>query len=165
MKARAWIALGANLEQPKEKLSEAVCALRKHFEVLKESSFYASAPHGVTDQPEFVNAVVSVQTELHPQEVLGILHQIEDEFGRVRTRHWGPRSLDLDLLGYENWKYSGWELNLPHPEILNGCFVLAPLEEIHPDWTKTYLDIDFKEAWKKLNASEVSELRKLKKQA
>lgn len=149
-----WIALGANLEDPAKTLRQADRRLAEFFSIQARSSLYHSAPHGVTDQPEFVNAVIQAETALHPQEVLGVLHRIEDEFGRVRTRHWGPRALDLDLLGYGDWRYRGYQLALPHPEIAKRCFVLAPLREVDPTWTERNLGVSYDEAWQALDASE-----------
>jgi 2-amino-4-hydroxy-6-hydroxymethyldihydropteridine diphosphokinase len=98
------------------------------------SSLYGSRAWGVVDQPDFVNAVVRIRDPRHPQDLLALLHQVEDEFGRLRTRRWGPRSLDLDLLTYGDWSYDGWELRVPHPGLYLRAFVLLPLLELEPDF-------------------------------
>ena len=140
------IAIGSNLEGPWGPPHEAV---QRAFDVLDEpplrllraSRPIVTAPHGRIDQPDFVNAVAEIETDLKPQALLQRLHAIERSAGRKRTLHWGPRTLDLDLLDYhglvvtaDGATRSGRRLVLPHPGIAYRTFVLQPIAEIAPDW-------------------------------
>jgi len=97
------------------------------------SSLYATAPVGRLDQPEFLNAVAEVRTELAPAELLAACLQIEGELGRVRTERWGPRTIDLDLLLFGECEIAAPGLVVPHPRLRERAFVLQPLAEIAPD--------------------------------
>ena len=129
----AYVALGSNLGDKEANLQKAVQLLVEHgVEVVKTSSFLCTEPYGVTDQPQFLNAVCCVRTDLEPEELLHLLLAIEQEMGRVRLRHWGERNIDLDLLLYENQILTTDDLKLPHPDMQNRDFVLLPLAEIAP---------------------------------
>ena len=127
----AHIALGSNLGDKEENLRRALELLEEHgVEVVKVSTFICTEPYGVTDQPQFLNAVCQVRTSLEPLALLHTLLGIEQEMGRVRLRHWGERNIDLDLLLYEDVIMDTPELKLPHPDMQNRDFVLLPLAEI-----------------------------------
>ena len=127
----AYIALGSNLGDKEKNLRRALELLEEHgVEVVKVSSFICTEPYGVTDQPQFLNAVCQVRTSLEPLALLHTLLGIEQEMGRVRLRHWGERNIDLDLLLYEDVIMDTPELKLPHPDMQNRDFVLLPLAEI-----------------------------------
>lgn len=129
----AYVALGSNLGDKEANLQKAVQLLVEHgVEVVKTSDFLCTEPYGVTDQPQFLNAVCCVRTDLEPEELLHLLLAIEQEMGRVRLRHWGERNIDLDLLLYENQILTIDDLKLPHPDMQNRDFVLLPLAEIAP---------------------------------
>lgn len=129
----AYVALGSNLGDREENLRRALALLAANGqEVECVSSFMRTEPYGVTDQPEFLNAVCRVRTELEPLELLRLLLRLEQELGRVRLRHWGERNIDLDLLLYEERVLNLSELVLPHPDMQNRDFVLLPLAEIAP---------------------------------
>ncbi len=129
----AYVALGSNLGDKEANLQKAVQLLVEHgVEVVKTSDFLCTEPYGVTDQPQFLNAVCCVRTDLEPEELLHLLLAIEQEMGRVRLRHWGERNIDLDLLLYENQILTTDDLKLPHPDMQNRDFVLLPLAEIAP---------------------------------
>lgn len=129
----AYVALGSNLGDKEANLQKAVQLLVEHgIEVVKTSDFLCTEPYGVTDQPQFLNAVCCVRTDLEPEELLHLLLAIEQEMGRVRLRHWGERNIDLDLLLYENQILTTDDLKLPHPDMQNRDFVLLPLAEIAP---------------------------------
>ena len=98
------------------------------------SRFYRTAPVGYTDQDWFVNAAAAAVTALTPMEVLNVLLDIEKRMGRVRTRKWGPRLIDLDLLFYEDLTLETEDLILPHPFMDRRRFVLLPLLDVAPDW-------------------------------
>lgn len=130
----AYIALGSNLGDKEANLRRALELLEERgVEVVQVSSFICTEPYGVTDQPQFLNAVCEVRTSLAPLELLHTLLDIEQEMGRVRLRHWGERNIDLDLLLYEDVVMDTPELKLPHPDMQNRDFVLLPLVEIAPE--------------------------------
>ena len=131
----AYIGLGANLGDPRRQLQEALAKLAaaEEVEVLTVSAFYLNPPLGPPEQPWYVNAVAQVRTRLEPEELLRVLHRVEQDLGRVRGEHWGPRVIDLDLLLYDGLIMSGPELVLPHPEMHRRAFVLVPLAEIAPE--------------------------------
>ena len=127
----AHIALGSNLGDKEANLRRALELLdERGVEVVTVSSFICTEPYGVTDQPQFLNAVCQVRTSLEPLALLHTLLGIEQEMGRVRLRHWGERNIDLDLLLYEDVVMDTPELKLPHPDMQNRDFVLLPLAEI-----------------------------------
>jgi 2-amino-4-hydroxy-6-hydroxymethyldihydropteridine diphosphokinase len=130
----AYIGLGANLGDPRRQLTEALARLAEaeEIEVVRVSSFYVTPPLGPPEQPWYVNAVAQVRTRLTPEELLRVLHRLEEEAGRVRRERWGPRIIDLDLLLYNGVILTGPEVQVPHPEMHRRAFVLAPLAEIAP---------------------------------
>ncbi len=136
----AAIGLGANLPSrvgaPAATLAAAVDRLAAYGSVVARSSLYPTAPVGIQDQPEFLNAVILLQTELPPRELLTALLNIERSFGRDRTAGppKGPRTLDLDLLLVDELVLTEPALTLPHPAMHQRGFVLAPLAEIAPVW-------------------------------
>jgi 2-amino-4-hydroxy-6-hydroxymethyldihydropteridine diphosphokinase len=132
------IALGSNVTgpwgTPTETLRKALEDLAAHeVEILKTSDFLETEAFGVTDQPNFVNAVAEVATTLGPETLLLTLHEIEKRAGRVRLERWGPRTLDLDLIDYHGHIRAENPI-LPHPGIAERSFVLMPLLEIAPTW-------------------------------
>ncbi|MDO8843769.1 MAG: 2-amino-4-hydroxy-6-hydroxymethyldihydropteridine diphosphokinase [Methylicorpusculum sp.] len=132
----AYIGLGSNLDDPVQQIKSAraaIAAIDKISEVAF-SSLYRSLPMGPQDQPDYVNAVMSVSTDLEPFELLRCLQAIEHEQGRVRTGlRWGARTLDLDLLIYDQMQLADPVLTLPHSGLADRAFVLYPLHEIAPD--------------------------------
>jgi 2-amino-4-hydroxy-6-hydroxymethyldihydropteridine diphosphokinase len=130
----AYVALGANLGDPAATVLAAFGALANLPEsrVTQGSSLYRTAPVGITDQPEFVNAVAKLETALSPEKLLDALFDIEERFGRVRAEKNGPRTLDLDLLLYNDQFVDLPRLTLPHPRLHLRAFVLCPLAEIAP---------------------------------
>lgn len=143
----AYIAMGSNLGERKKNLLEALSNMENRgLKVLAVSSFIETEPYGVTDQPLFINAVVKIATELSAHDLLRALLDIEQKMGRVRKRHWGERNIDLDLLFYDNLVIKEHDLVLPHPDMQNRLFVLAPLAEIagevvHPVFNVTVSDM------------------------
>ncbi|MGM0984820.1 MAG: 2-amino-4-hydroxy-6-hydroxymethyldihydropteridine diphosphokinase [Pseudomonadota bacterium] len=130
----AWIGLGSNLDGPREHVERAL----REFDTLPlthriaASRLYASAPLGPTNQPDYINAVAQLQTRLSPLALLDQLQALEQRHGRVRGRRWGPRTLDLDLLLFDNYRVTLPRLTLPHPEMVRRAFVLVPLAELAP---------------------------------
>jgi 2-amino-4-hydroxy-6-hydroxymethyldihydropteridine diphosphokinase len=135
--AEALIALGGNVGDARATIERAVEMLRAvpGLRLLARSSDYRTPPWGVTDQPPFVNAVISVETTLLPQELLTRAQNIERALGRDRTheRRWGPRPIDIDILAYDDIAVETPDLTLPHPRLFERAFVLVPLAEIAPD--------------------------------
>ncbi|NHC05158.1 2-amino-4-hydroxy-6-hydroxymethyldihydropteridine diphosphokinase [Azonexus fungiphilus] len=131
----AYIALGANLGDPAATVNAAFAALDRlpHSRLLAKSALYRTAPVGIADQPEFVNAAARLETTLAPEALLDALLDIEQVFGRVRAERNGPRTLDLDLLLYDELRLATPRLILPHPRLHLRAFVLQPLAELAPD--------------------------------
>ncbi|WP_219704202.1 2-amino-4-hydroxy-6-hydroxymethyldihydropteridine diphosphokinase [Marinomonas lutimaris] len=131
----AYIGLGSNLENPVAQLDRAIDALKKHDDLknLRVSSIYGSKPVGPQDQPDYINAVARFDTALSPIELLDLLQSIEQSQRRVRERHWGPRTLDLDLLLYGQQTIQLPRLTVPHPFMLERGFVIKPLSDLAPD--------------------------------
>ena len=132
---RACIGLGANLGAARAAIDTAIDAIARlpHCRLVARSSHYGSAPVGYEAQPDFVNAVVAIDTALEPLELLHALQGIEAAHGRVRSFRNAPRTLDLDLLLHGEQCLQGAELTLPHPRLHERAFVLLPLHEIVPD--------------------------------
>ena len=130
----AYIALGANLEDPVVQVRAGLAALATlpDTQLLMQSSLYRTAPVGYADQPDFINAVAAVDTELSPRELLDALLAIELNHGRVRQFANAPRTLDLDVLLYDDVEVNESGLTIPHPRMHERAFVLAPLAEIAP---------------------------------
>ena len=130
---KAVIALGANIGDPQEQMDLAVALLREAIDVKVVSSFYRTAPVGGPEQPDYLNAVCIAESELPAAELLALLHGIEKTLGRERLVHWGPRTIDLDLIQYGTILSYADELQLPHPRAHERRFVLEPWAEIEPD--------------------------------
>jgi 2-amino-4-hydroxy-6-hydroxymethyldihydropteridine diphosphokinase len=130
----AFIGLGSNLAEPSVQLAQAVIRLAAlpDTELVAQSPFYRSRPVGPQDQPDFVNGAIWLRTTLPPLALLDHLQAIEQAHGRERLQHWGPRTLDLDLLIYGNETISEIRLTVPHPELPNRDFVLQPLLDLDP---------------------------------
>ncbi len=130
---RAVIALGANIGNPKEQMDIAVALLREALDVQLISSYYTTAPVGGPVQPDYLNAVLIAESDLPASDLLALLHGIEKALGRERIEHWGPRTIDLDLIQYGSILSYADELTLPHPRAHERRFVLEPWLEIEPD--------------------------------
>lgn len=130
----AYIALGSNLGDKKAYLDNAIQALNAAFgcRVTDISSYLETAPYGMVEQDPFLNACLRLETLLTPSELLEELHRIEAEAGRERLIHWGPRTLDLDIIFYDDLICSDKNLCIPHVDMHNRPFVLEPLHEIAP---------------------------------
>ena len=148
MNHRALIGIGSNIGLAAENCEKAIALINKSesVNVTAQSSLYESEPVGKADQAWFVNAAIEVHTTLAPEELLQLLLNIEQDFGRTRKEKWGPRIIDLDILDYEGIIIDSKILTLPHPEMAQRRFVLEPLSEIagetvHPLEKKTILDL------------------------
>lgn len=134
-RAVVYIGLGSNLDDPLAQLCRARLALAglPSSHLRASSPIYRSAPMGPDDQPDYLNAVVALETALDPQQLLHALQAIEQDQGRVRRRHWGERTLDLDILLYGAERIDDPALTVPHPGIGVREFVLYPLADLAPD--------------------------------
>ncbi|NAX20258.1 2-amino-4-hydroxy-6-hydroxymethyldihydropteridine diphosphokinase [Vibrio sp. V39_P1S14PM300] len=131
----AYIAIGSNLADPVTQARQAIEALAQlpRSAFIQASQLYSSSPMGPQDQPDYINAVVAIKTELTPLELLDCTQAIEQEQGRVRKdERWGPRTLDLDILLYGNEVIDSERLIIPHYGMKEREFVLYPLAEIAP---------------------------------
>ena len=128
------IGLGSNLGDSRSILTGAIDRLRSHpqIELVAVSSWYQTAPIG-PPQPDYLNGCATLQTSLKPLDLLNLLHSIESAFGRVRQERWGARTLDLDLLLYDDLIIDLPTLQVPHPRMIERAFVLVPLSEISPN--------------------------------
>ncbi|MFP3976280.1 MULTISPECIES: 2-amino-4-hydroxy-6-hydroxymethyldihydropteridine diphosphokinase [Marinobacter] len=135
MRTDAFIGLGSNLQEPAAQLARAVAELAALPEttLVAQSPFYASSPVGPQDQPDFVNGAAWISTGLEPHALLDQLQAIEQAHGRERLKHWGPRTLDLDLLVFGDQLLDDDRLTVPHRELPNRNFVLQPLLDLKPD--------------------------------
>ena len=133
--SRAFVALGSNLAEPAAQIQQALIALTAlpNSRLIAQSACYRSPAMGYTEQPDFINAVALLETALTPHDLLQSLLAIEQTFGRIRDFRNAPRTLDLDLLLYEDMILHEAGLTLPHPRMHERAFVLVPLLEIAPD--------------------------------
>lgn len=131
----AWIALGSNLGNPLQNIDKAISCLRitKGIRCQVLSPLYRSKPHGEVQQPDFINGVLKIQTELSPHTLLACLLKIENTLGRVRDVRFGPRVIDLDLIAYDALTCDDPTLTLPHPRAHEREFVIKPLYDLDPD--------------------------------
>lgn len=131
---RAYIALGSNMGDKKNYLDEAVQKLKSHplCQVKKAADYIQTEPYGGVEQDPFLNSALELRTLLYPEELLALLNQIEAQAGRERTVHWGPRTLDLDILFYDDCVIDTPSLTVPHIDLQNREFVLLPMAQIAP---------------------------------
>lgn len=127
-----FVGLGSNLDDPLSQLKRAIDSLKqfKNIELCNISSFYRSVPMGPQDQPDYINAVVELSTNLSAEELLDCLQDIENQQGRVRSERWGARTLDLDVLLYGNKEINTERLVVPHNGLSERNFVLCPLSDL-----------------------------------
>ncbi|HYK74911.1 MAG TPA: 2-amino-4-hydroxy-6-hydroxymethyldihydropteridine diphosphokinase [Pseudoneobacillus sp.] len=152
MQNQAYIALGSNIEDRLFHLDGAIRRLNQHqhIKLVNVSSVYETDPVGYTDQSTFLNMVISVITDLSPEELLTECMKIETELGRKREIKWGPRTIDLDILLYNQENIETERLIVPHPRMQERAFVLIPLLEIASDLSAPWLgDINLVELQEK----------------
>lgn len=132
----AYLAVGSNMGDKEGYIRRGIAALREHpqIRVGKVSKLLATKPYGGVEQEDFLNGALELCTLLTPQELLEELHRIEAEAGRERLVHWGPRTLDLDIIFYDRLVYEDENLVIPHVDMQNRYFVLKPLSEIAPNY-------------------------------
>jgi len=155
--SRVFLALGGNLGEPKQAFLNACTALSRHPQIALSaaSSLYRTpAIGGPSGQPDYLNAVIELATDLCPRELLDFCHQIETAAGRTRAVRWDARTLDLDLLFYDQQLLDTPELSLPHPRLQQRHFVLLPLAELAADFTHPGLHQTVAELLQKLPPAE-----------
>lgn len=140
--ANVYLGLGSNLGDREENLEKSIEALNnfEEIEVTSRSSILETEPYGKTDQPEFMNMCVEIDTRMSPLSLLETVLGIEHSLGRVREEVWGPRIIDIDILLYEDLELELDDLSIPHKEMHMRSFVLEPLSEIAPDAKHPTLD-------------------------
>jgi 2-amino-4-hydroxy-6-hydroxymethyldihydropteridine diphosphokinase len=133
---RAYLGIGSNLGDRVARLQGAVdgLAVTADVHVVGVSPVYETAPVGGPEQPDYLNAVVGIDTRLSPRELLVLAHRLEAEADRVREEHWGPRTLDVDLLLVGDQEVAEPDLVVPHPRMTERAFVLVPLADLDPAW-------------------------------
>ena len=131
----ATIGLGSNIGDKAANIDRAIVLLTQDgaIRLVKASAKFRSDPWGVVDQDWFVNACVSVATDLAPHDLLARCQRVENDMGRVRQQKWGPRLIDVDILTYRDQLIHDPDLVVPHPFIAERAFVLLPLKEVAPD--------------------------------
>lgn len=130
---KAVIALGANIGDPKAQMDLAVAMLREATDFQLVSDYYSTKPVSDIPQPDYLNAVCIIESELPALDLLALLQGIEKTLGRERNERWGPRTIDLDLIQYGSLLSSADELQLPHPRAHERRFVIEPWHSIEPD--------------------------------
>jgi 2-amino-4-hydroxy-6-hydroxymethyldihydropteridine diphosphokinase len=128
--ALAYIGIGSNLGEPVSNVNESLARMAELGRVTVVSSYYKTKPWGVTDQPDFINAVCRLETELAPGDLVRALKQLEKAMGRTDIYRWGPRLIDLDVLTYDDISHSEPGVIIPHPGLYERATVLVPLAEI-----------------------------------
>lgn len=160
--SKAIISLGSNIKDRQGYLNQAIKSLQDFSKIIKTSSFYETEPYGNKDQEWFLNAVISIETKLSPTELLEKCQEIENNLGRVRKEKWGARTLDLDILFYNNEVIEDKNLVIPHKEIAKRSFVLTPLNEIEPEFTHPVLNKTVKQLYQELKTTDKVYLTKEK---
>ena len=152
----AAIALGSNMGDSQEILAAAIATLDKTPGIiLKANSHWYQTKAVGPPQPDYLNGCATIKTSMLPQVLLETLLAIEQKFGRVRQERWGPRTLDLDLLLYDDLIMDTPTLQIPHPRMRERAFVLVPLAEIAPDWVEPVSGCVIKDLLKEVNCSDV----------
>ena len=135
----AYLGLGTNLGDRKQKISKAIEAISLKMSISKQSSLYETTAWGYTDQPDFLNQVIQVETNLSALRLLNFLKKTEVKLGRVENFRYGPRLIDIDILFYDDLIKTTSRLQIPHPRIPERAFVLVPLNEITPRYVHPVL--------------------------
>ena len=147
-----YLGLGSNMVDKQNYITEAINHISKlkNVEIKRTSSMIVTAPYGKTDQPDFLNCVIEIDTDLLPEELLKKCLNIENQLGRIRNEKWGPRTIDIDLLFYEDKIINTELLVLPHPQLHKREFVLTSLNELCPDLIHPILNKKIKDIFMEL---------------
>ena len=141
---KVYVAFGSNMGEKETYIKNAIQDLKNnmYFRNIEISDFFCSSPYGGVEQDDFINGIIGMDTMLEPYELLDVLHELEAKANRVREQHWGPRTLDLDIIFYDDLVLDEKELQIPHRDMVNRDFVLIPLAQLagfkrHPVLKKT----------------------------
>lgn len=158
---RAYLSFGSNMGDREGYIDGAVSALQAHpqIRVKKISDMIYTKPYGVAEQEDFLNGAAEVDTLLTPGELLGAVHEIENAAGRVRVTNWGPRTLDIDILFYDNLVYESEDLVIPHPDIQNRDFVLEPLCKLSPSFRHPILEKTVAQLLRELDIDKLTKIQ------
>ena len=158
MNTQVFLLLGANLGSVQDNLEQAILLISQQIgQVVARSSFYKTSPWGNSQQPDFLNVALIVNTQLSALEVLSISQSIEKQLGRVRHEHWGARTMDIDLLFFGNNLIDLPNLQVPHPLLAQRRFVLIPLAEIAPDFVHPVLQLSIQTLLEQCEDKEIVE--------
>ena len=151
----AYLGLGTNLGDRQKNLEDAIKAISLKMNVLQKSSVYETKAWGYTNQPDFLNQVIEVNTALTPLKLLNFVKRTETELGRVENFRYGPRLIDIEILFYGTVIRNTTRVQIPHPRLHERAFVLVPMAEIEPDFVHPVLQKSIAELLKDVDANEV----------
>ncbi len=153
---RVYLATGSNMGDREAYIRQGIQRLKEHKRIrrVRESTLIQTKPYGGVEQDDFLNGALELETLLSPEELLELLHQIEAEADRKRLVHWGPRTLDLDIIFYDKLVYETEELVIPHIDMPNRSFVLQPLRELAPNYRHPILGKTVSELSEALDSAE-----------
>ncbi|ELK48370.1 2-amino-4-hydroxy-6-hydroxymethyldihydropteridine diphosphokinase [Halobacillus sp. ACCC02827] len=162
MRNIAFIALGSNINTREEFLQDALTLLDEHasIQITNKSAVYETAPVGYTDQADFLNMVIRVETDLAPSPLLAYCQVIEEELGRRRVVKWGPRTIDLDILLYNQEGVNEEHLKIPHPYMQDRAFVMVPLVDISCDVVLPHLNRKAQDVLERIPEAERAEVKR-----
>ena len=155
-----YLALGSNVGDPAQYITKAIDSLQTVLSEVKQAPLYTSKAVGYTDQPNFLNTVISGQTELSPQELLEVIDKIERKLGRIKRFRWGPREIDIDIIFFGNQILNTEKLVIPHPSFRERDFVLQPLVDLNSQTTDPVSQLTVKELLDRLEPSSLSIIHK-----
>lgn len=151
---KAYLGIGSNMGDSRALMETALVEIRKQENIrrVKPSAFIKTAPYGGVEQDDFLNGVIELETLFTPYQLLAFLQQLEKQAGRERKIHWGPRTLDLDILFYEDFVSDDPVLTVPHPDLQNRQFVLEPMLELSPYYRHPLSGKTIRDLWQELQA-------------
>ncbi|MFQ6016166.1 MAG: 2-amino-4-hydroxy-6-hydroxymethyldihydropteridine diphosphokinase [Anaerolineae bacterium] len=157
--AEIYLGLGSNLGDREANLRQALKKLEPRVQLRKVSSIYETEPVGFKEQPHFLNIACQGETDLPPENLLRLLKKIEQGMGRQTTIRWGPRTIDLDILFYDDLVLTTPDLTIPHPRLPERAFVLVPLAEIAPELVHPVLGLTVRQLLERVKAGKTAESR------
>jgi 2-amino-4-hydroxy-6-hydroxymethyldihydropteridine diphosphokinase len=157
----AYLGLGSNMGDTLENIHQAEYGLMQSpsIHIIKSSSYYHTRPWGKTDQADFVNSVLQIETSLSPRELLSLCLLIEKQMGRIREEKWGPRIIDIDILCYGSQIINEPDLIIPHPYLHERAFVLIPFKEISPEFVHPVLKKSMIQLTELLDSDQVQQVK------